>query len=67
MKKTVLLILLSGLTLVFLGCGKSAQERVAEEQLKEIEQKKVDDERRKGIMGDGKIRKIKPGEALGGL
>ena len=60
-------MLFGGLTLVFSGCGKSAQERVAEEQLKEIEQKKVTEERRKNIMGDGKIKKLKPGESLGGL
>lgn len=67
MKKIVLLMLFGGLTLVFSGCGKSAQERVAEEQLKEIEQKKVTDARRKNIMGDGKIKTFPLGQSQGGL
>jgi hypothetical protein len=37
MKTKVLLVFLSGLILMLSGCGKSAQEKLAEKQLKAIE------------------------------
>ena len=41
MKNKVLLVLLSGLILMLSGCGKSAQEKLAEQQLKAIEDYKA--------------------------
>jgi protein involved in sex pheromone biosynthesis len=37
MKTKALLVLLSGLILMLSGCGKSAQEKLAEKQLKAVE------------------------------
>ena len=52
MKKAMLLVLFTGLFSLLAGCGKSAQE-------------KVNDEKRKNIMGDG--NKEMPKKPIGGL
>ena len=41
MKKTMTIILLSGLVGILAGCEPSAQEKIAQEQLKAIEQQKL--------------------------
>ncbi len=41
MKKSIMCVLLCGFVLMLTGCGSSGQEKVAEEQLKAIEQQKA--------------------------
>lgn len=41
MKKSIVCVFLCGIVLMLAGCGSSAQDKVADEQLKAIEQQKA--------------------------